>query len=70
MSEGDYLGLKLAVVGHERLHGLKRAVVASNESLGFRVQFRLGLGVQMHDAHFGASYRVARRGADKASSRS
>ena len=45
MSEGKDLGLKLAVVGHKRLHGLKRAFGAGNELLRFGVQFGFRFGV-------------------------
>lgn len=64
--ESDDLGLKLTMVSDERLHRLKRAVVASDGTLGFGVQF---LGVQMHHAHLVPPTVVDRRGAESALSR-
>ena len=59
MSYGEYLGLKLTVVDHERFHGLKRALVSSDQLHCFRMQFGFGFSVQMQNAHPHFSLRGA-----------
>jgi len=46
MGESEDLGLKLAITGHEGLHGLKRAFAASDEFLSFGAKCGLGFGVK------------------------
>ncbi|MER8944474.1 hypothetical protein [Mesorhizobium sp. M0959] len=45
VSEGQNLSLKLAVISHERLYGLKRAVVSGDELDRLRMKFSSGFSV-------------------------
>jgi hypothetical protein len=52
LSDGEYLGLKLTVVGHECLDGIHRALILGDELLALRMQFGFGGGIKIVGAHW------------------